>query len=279
LLAANPAEVLVQADSDDTRRPTYASAEPSDFETLVCIVAEASDPTATVTWLARKQQLLERLARLIEADVWIWNLGAISPYVHGAAAPLNFVDGGWDNRSQRAAAIAQMLDPGEQSHFLQPVSEAVRTAQPRTFVRSDLIPDELWSTEGNRWRETGLDDFVLSVQPLSPETFSSVVFYRRIGRPAFHGRERQLVGLAVGQVRWLHRHGVELRKIRHAVGLAPRTREALVHLLAGESKKGVAALMGISEHTVGDYLKQIYKHFGVRGRAQLFAVMVNGGLP
>jgi DNA-binding CsgD family transcriptional regulator len=247
----------------------------SDVEGLIGAVIGASDPTAESTCLNRKKCLLQALAKLIEAQVWIWNLGAISPYVHGDATPVHFVDGGWSSPEQRAAAIARMLDPGEQQHMLQPISTAVQAGECRTFTRPELVGDDEWAQSGDDWRTTGLDEFLVSVKPLSTSTFSSVAFYRPAGAAAFGPRDRQLVHLAVQHVDWLHRHGVDLPTARNAVGLAPRPREALVHLLAGESKKGIAAKMGISEHTVNDYLKEIYRHFGVRGRGELFAWMTS----
>ena len=65
--------------------------------------------------------------------------------------------------------------------------------------------------------------------------------------------------------------------MKSAVGLPPRVRESLVHLLSGKTKRATAEAMEISPHTVSDYHKQIFKHFGVKGRNELFAMMLSGG--
>jgi transposase len=42
-------------------------------------------------------------------------------------------------------------------------------------------------------------------------------------------------------------------------------------LISGDSRKQIAQKLNLSEHTVSDYLKEIYRNFGVNSRA------VNGG--
>jgi DNA-binding CsgD family transcriptional regulator len=53
--------------------------------------------------------------------------------------------------------------------------------------------------------------------------------------------------------------------------LAPRVRQVLACLLEGDSDKQVAARLRLSTHTVNQYTKVIYQHFGVRGRTELLA--------
>jgi len=51
--------------------------------------------------------------------------------------------------------------------------------------------------------------------------------------------------------------------------LSPRQRNTLNRLLEGESEKEVAKEMGLSHHTVHIYVKQLYRYYGVRSRAEL----------
>jgi DNA-binding CsgD family transcriptional regulator len=53
--------------------------------------------------------------------------------------------------------------------------------------------------------------------------------------------------------------------------LRPREREVLAHLLAGYPYKTVATRMGISIHTVHDYVKAIFREFGVSSKGALLA--------
>lgn len=53
--------------------------------------------------------------------------------------------------------------------------------------------------------------------------------------------------------------------------LSPRATQTLGELLGGASEKEIADRMGLSAHTVHQYVKSIYRAFGVRSRAELMA--------
>jgi DNA-binding NarL/FixJ family response regulator len=53
--------------------------------------------------------------------------------------------------------------------------------------------------------------------------------------------------------------------------LTPRLRQVLDCLLEGDGDKQIAARLQLSVHTVNEYTKKIYGHFGVRGRTELLA--------
>lgn len=53
--------------------------------------------------------------------------------------------------------------------------------------------------------------------------------------------------------------------------LGPRLRQTLDRLLAGDAEKQIAHRLGLSRHTIHDYVKMIYRRFGVSSRAELLA--------
>ena len=59
--------------------------------------------------------------------------------------------------------------------------------------------------------------------------------------------------------------------------LPPRQRQALACLLDGDGDKQIAARLGLTRNTINDYTKAIYRHFGVKGRAQLQARWIRRG--
>ena len=67
------------------------------------------------------------------------------------------------------------------------------------------------------------------------------------------------------------------RPAPRGVGLAPRLRQTLERLLAGDSEKQIAARLGVSPHTVHVYVKGLYRHYGVNSRGELLARFVRGG--
>jgi DNA-binding CsgD family transcriptional regulator len=59
-----------------------------------------------------------------------------------------------------------------------------------------------------------------------------------------------------------------------AANLSPRARETLACLLEGDGSKQIARRLKISPETVNQYIKAIYRHFGVNSRAELFALWI-----
>lgn len=58
------------------------------------------------------------------------------------------------------------------------------------------------------------------------------------------------------------------------VPLSPRMRQTLELLLAGASEKQVARQLGVSQHTIHVYVKDIYQRFEVSSRAELMSRFV-----
>lgn len=59
--------------------------------------------------------------------------------------------------------------------------------------------------------------------------------------------------------------------------LSPRVRQVLGCLLEGDSDKQVAQRLDLTRHTVNQYAKVIFRHFGVRTRSELLARWVRRG--
>ena len=53
--------------------------------------------------------------------------------------------------------------------------------------------------------------------------------------------------------------------------LAPRVRQTLERILAGDSEKQVALRLGLSRHTVHIYIATIYRRYNVSSRGELVA--------
>jgi len=56
-----------------------------------------------------------------------------------------------------------------------------------------------------------------------------------------------------------------------ALDLPPRLRQTLELLLEGCSEQEAAMRLNLSRHTIHDYVKDLYRRFGVTSRAQLLA--------
>jgi DNA-binding CsgD family transcriptional regulator len=77
---------------------------------------------------------------------------------------------------------------------------------------------------------------------------------------------------------WLHsaddvdggRQNLEDRA-RYTPVLSTRQREVLLFLISGNSQKQIARKMNLSQHTVNDHIKEVYKHFHVTSRSEFQA--------
>jgi FixJ family two-component response regulator len=92
--------------------------------------------------------------------------------------------------------------------------------------------------------------------------------------------KRKLTSMQIvsSQIGSLHHFAINVPANENTLNLSPRQRQVLSFLLAGDSLKEVAQKLELSAHTVGDYVKQIYKHFAVSSRAQLAALFLRGDL-
>jgi DNA-binding CsgD family transcriptional regulator len=57
----------------------------------------------------------------------------------------------------------------------------------------------------------------------------------------------------------------------HGQRLPRRLQQVLERLIAGDSTKQIAAHLGLSVHTVNEYIETLYRRFGARSRGELFA--------
>jgi DNA-binding CsgD family transcriptional regulator len=142
-----------------------------------------------------------------------------------------------------------------------------------TRTREQLVDDTAWYRSGEFQeinRQVMVDDLLVSGfwRPVSPFLFS-LGLYRSLGEKRHGERERRLVHLFHHE---LSRHIGRALALEHggAVALLPRRlRQTLDCLLEGDSEKQVAARLGLSRHTVHEYVKALYRRLGVASRAEL----------
>jgi DNA-binding CsgD family transcriptional regulator len=250
-----------------------------DVESIARLLAEAGDPTVEISVPNRKRMLVEGVAKLVDADVWVWIVSAVNPTIRGSAMPVNLMDDGWKSDEERSAFYLMLMDPGVGYSLQEASTDVARTEQYRSFLRPDLVPDEKWNRLGKTWQSLGFDPFIMSVYPLGNMYLSGIGLHRRIGRPPFTLRDRAISHVVFQQVDWLHRFGSDVPAGEKAFELSPRERQVMMLLIGGDSLKEIASKMKLSHHTIDSYVKRIYKHFEVHSRAELLAHFISGGKP
>lgn len=215
----------------------------------------------------RRRALMEGLAKLIDAEVWMW--------IHSGGWDVNrpiglaLIDGGWrdDAERNRIHGINTRDDVNMQ------LALGFDRQRPTTWLFDETHPG--WG-DGKLYREviqpTGLTHLLFSLHPMPGGLFSGIGLHRREDRPPYTPRETAIAHLVLTQVDWLHYIDppaiVQEEGLKH---LTPREREVMIHLLGGDSRKRIAQKMGLSEHTIGDYFKSIYRRLNIGSRAELMA--------
>jgi DNA-binding CsgD family transcriptional regulator len=148
-----------------------------------------------------------------------------------------------------------------------------------TFVRSraDLTEDATWygsELASERFRKHDCDDFIIAMCAVpAAGVICSLELFRPWGAARFGERERLLVQLVQEE---LSRDFEATCAPLHR--LSPRQRQVLTLLRRGLAEKQVAAELGVSPHTVHDYVKALYRLHGVSSRAELLSVSDRGRL-
>ena len=224
----------------------------------------------------KRRFLTEGLAELVQADYWFW-LHMKDDVKGDRPMAFSFVDGGSFSQTERVKLAEATSSPA--IAFL---NARLRQGSDRHITRRrvDLVDDDRWfSSELHQryFQPAGVGELLSSVYPLGNNTFSSMWFIRRAGRPAFAPRDVCLVHLITEEIDWLHRQGSDVPAGDRVNELSPRQRQVMYRVMAGDGVKQIAQVLSLSPYTVNDHLKEIYRRFGASGRAELLAMFFGGG--
>jgi DNA-binding CsgD family transcriptional regulator len=212
--------------------------------------------------------ILEGLCRIVHARVA--TSGLISGLDHGAFEL---------TRSQCAGATATEIttlfspyvargakgDPMLSRMLALPLVPGVRVHR-----RRDLMTDADWYGDevvAEIRRPMHLDDTIHAYRGCGRGALVGLQIVRDSADGRFDERDRNLVALMLYEAaaRLAPRSSPTTRPLR------ARERQTLECLLAGDSEKQAAAKLGLSVHTLHDYVKRLYRAFGVASRGELMA--------
>jgi DNA-binding CsgD family transcriptional regulator len=206
-------------------------------------------------------------------------------------AIIGMIETGFASPAQRQA----FADEFSAQPFRDPFSRAALTrftrtqADTMTLLRIDATDDSAWASDAHvitHRRRTGLGDAILSLHRASERgmLYALYIFRHAVTEPPhgsppagadivaaarFTPRERLLLDTAHRGIATFYRSEESTRRTSPAASLTPRLRETLEYLLTGLSERQVALKMSLSIHTVHDYVKTLYTHFGVSSRSDL----------
>ncbi len=246
-----------------------------DVRAMVRLVGDVAGVAGDLT--VKRRTLANGLADLIDADRWIWSIfRRCEP--DGNYMTMNWIHNFPEQDIARiAAAATDTKNPQPENAHVAAMQEA---GQHFTRRRAQMVEDGPWYDDPHTktYRQGWIDDCIFSIYPVEPETgvWSGIGLHRLWGRPAFSPRDARIAHIIAAEVAWLHHEAVPQDRGDGTQHLAPRLRPVLVMLMVGRTRKSIAHDLGLSIHTVGDYIKDIYTHFGVSGRVDLMHRFMSG---
>ena len=228
-----------------------------------------SDPAL---WHSR---MLEGVYRLIGAPAAAGGEGRwVRPHLH--RGQISAFEAGLEARARELyTAYRRELGPGGN-----PIWRALLNVAGRLVTRSrrQLVSDVEWyrSVVFNEYRRPGkIDHQLTSVYQTSDDGAISVItVVRALGERDFSPQEQRLLNFFHAELGPLIGRALVSATEPSPVKLSPRLRQTLACLLEGHSEKQVADRLGLSHDTTHQYVKELYRHFGVGSRAQLMAYVL-----
>jgi DNA-binding CsgD family transcriptional regulator len=155
--------------------------------------------------------------------------------------------------------------------FVQPYTEITVTR------RQELMTNAAWANawERNEARAScGQDEFIYAAVPLKEPVgrYFAMSFNRAIGEPAFRPYEQRHIRLLLEELQHLFSTRLHLSYGGLPMTLRLRLQQILLSLQTGDSEKQIALKLGLSKHTVHDYVRELYAHYGVQSRAALLSI-------
>src|SRR5690349_9496715 len=135
-----------------------------------------------------------------------------------------------------------------------------------TLARPDAVADGDWyACEHHEQvrKPLGLDHALyVKIVAASIDRQTIVMLARCEGEPAFTDRDAYLCELCLSEMAWPYTPEVDYTDPR-IEALQPRLKKVMRHLLEGDSEKQVALKLGLSPHSVHQYVKQLYAQLEV----------------
>lgn len=231
-----------------------------------------------------RQHFLGVIAKLIDADLSSGGevTGCLTGRVASPGVALWGFDHGFNLDGLRILWEWNVVDPDFSQLWVKFRDRLRESPAGATVARYQVFSNEPWERSPDyqqAMRTLGVDAVMHSFHqlPSGDGVFEGCCWFRARGRAEFDEREVALVSL-------LHQEAVRLiggplaRFDEPGPSQLPRrVRQTLRCMLEGDSDKQIAARLSLSLHTVNQYAKRIYRHFGVSGRSELLARWVRRG--
>jgi len=248
----------------------------SDIRRMVQLLAEIATVDGDIQ--TKRKFLVDGMAEMIGADAWIWSmLGEYDPSPAGGHPHTVFLTNGLDDR-QLALYLKSQEHPDMGRLTEGVLSEFEQSQVHLTRNQPQMTTDEFYETTEvfKILAQANLGPVLLSIRPVQTGQVGVITMFKKFGAPHFSDRDTRISHILISEVGWLHDDSWPNHPRHEISDLSPRLRSVLTLLLHGEARKAIAHKLGLSIHTVGDYIKSVYRHFSVHSQAELIRRFVNG---
>lgn len=207
--------------------------------------------------------------------------GEVAGIRAGGTRHIGLTDWGWKNGFNRVGwerAMAEMsADPSlSRTPAVGTYFERMKAADGISLSRADILRDHPWYRSWdyeNLHRAVGIDHTLWCWRsvPGTADEYNGLLMGRPPKENDFSPRQKALVREALALVNPLVGGALARFAEPPPSALSPRVRQTLRCLLDGDSDKQIAARLGLSWHTVNQYTKAIFAHYGVSSRTELLA--------
>lgn len=218
-----------------------------------------------------KRQLMDGICALIGADAWAWSLGCRAEPGEQPVY-LGIAYGGFDEeRYARLLLAAAHPDMAWTSEKL--LGEMRQRNAHVTRLREHVVDERAFVASGvdRHLREADVGPFIFSLRPIDDRAVSTISLFRRTDAQPFSAREARITHVLLSELPWLHEVGWPSDRGVSVPRLSPRLRLVLNLLLDGRSRKEMASSLSLSEYTVAQYQRAVYRHFDVHSHATLLS--------
>jgi DNA-binding CsgD family transcriptional regulator len=146
---------------------------------------------------------------------------------------------------------------------------------PRVVLREEAVGDPSWETDASyEWMKLcGLTDRIVGAAPLGRDLELWLVVDRGGGSPPFDHEDKANLLRALELLLPVGRNlALSYGLATGASPLSPREHDVLRGLLGGRSEADLSDDLGLSRHTVHEYVGAVYRKFSVRGLHELLTL-------
>ena len=233
-----------------------------------------------------RHHLLGRLSLLVDADLGF--CGEMAGILAARPHDLGFTDCGYEGGFDRAAQVEVYARVAGDPTIFEALGNyfgRLGSEDGACVSARESLGHESWESSTSYQlvhRPLGVDHALWCYRSMPRghgDEFNALQLQRAPRRRDFSARDRSLVREV--QAALTPMIGGPLARFVDPtpVGLAPSVRRVLACLLEGDGDKQIAARLRLSLHTVNEYTKAIYRHFGVRSRPELLARWIRRGWP